>query len=103
MEELVKFNCPGCKVKVKIPIKHAGKRGKCPKCQFRCTIPGIEADEFDILADLAEIAEVGKLLNGQDAKDHDAGIDDLLKDLNEIDNKSDKKTDSNMPININEE
>ena len=37
-EQMVRFYC-ACGQKIKIPAKHAGRTGKCPKCKQRITIP----------------------------------------------------------------
>ena len=37
-EQMVRFYCT-CGQKIKMPAKHAGRAGKCPKCKQRITIP----------------------------------------------------------------
>ena len=57
MDEWIKVICSGCNVKLKIQLKHTGKRGKCPKCHIRFVIPKKREDSavFDLLKDLEEI------------------------------------------------
>ena len=37
-EQMVRFYCT-CGQKIKMPAKHAGRTGKCPKCRLKITIP----------------------------------------------------------------
>jgi len=36
---MIKFNCPNCSGKLKVPEDRAGKKGKCPKCKNPILIP----------------------------------------------------------------
>lgn len=39
-EQFIRFNCR-CGQKIKVPIEHAGKIGRCPKCSIRIKVPDI--------------------------------------------------------------
>ena len=88
MDEWIKVICSDCNAKLKIQLKHTGKRGKCPKCHIRFVIPKKEEDSdvFDLLKDLDEI---DKNIDRIDKKTEEEGsaVFDLLKDLDEIDKK----------------
>ncbi len=45
--EIIKFNCSNCNQHFKIPIAHASKRGKCPKCKTIITIPKSNNNSFN--------------------------------------------------------
>ena len=36
---MIRFECPSCGVHIRVPEANAGKRGKCPKCRHRVTVP----------------------------------------------------------------
>ena len=36
---MIKFNCPNCGQKLRVPENRAGKKGKCPKCKNSLLIP----------------------------------------------------------------
>jgi len=40
-EEFIRFACP-CGKRIKVPIKYAGKKGRCPKCKTIVRIPGTQ-------------------------------------------------------------
>jgi DNA-directed RNA polymerase subunit RPC12/RpoP len=42
----VKFTCFRCSKSVRALVKHAGRKGKCPSCKAKNTIPGHEQDEL---------------------------------------------------------
>jgi len=44
---MIKFNCPNCSSKLKVPEDFAGRKGKCPKCKNAILIPASQ-----IVADL---------------------------------------------------
>ncbi|MBL7152812.1 MAG: hypothetical protein ISS79_03785 [Phycisphaerae bacterium] len=44
---MIRFNCPNCSQKFKVPEDRAGKKGKCPKCKNSILIP-----DSQIVADL---------------------------------------------------
>ena len=35
----IKFTCFHCNAKLKMPAKYAGRKGRCPKCKAKNTIP----------------------------------------------------------------
>lgn len=37
----LEFNCPYCSVAIRVPDQHAGKRGKCPKCETQLIVPSL--------------------------------------------------------------
>ncbi len=39
----LEFNCPYCQAIIRVPDNSAGKRGKCPKCASRLSIPKLGA------------------------------------------------------------
>ena len=39
MMEDVKFSCFNCEAKLEAPTKYIGRKGKCPKCGAKNTIP----------------------------------------------------------------
>jgi len=60
---MIRFNCPSCSVKLKIPEDLAGKKGKCPKCKNIIVIP-----DSQIVADLlapAPAADIPQAQEGQ--------------------------------------
>ena len=38
-EEMIRFDCPACGKKLKMPPSAKGKKGRCPKCDFGFTTP----------------------------------------------------------------
>ena len=38
----IEFRCFHCNAKLKMPSKYAGRKGKCPKCKAKNTIPSNE-------------------------------------------------------------
>ena len=36
---MINFNCTNCGQKINVPVMHAGKKGKCPKCKTMLVIP----------------------------------------------------------------
>jgi predicted RNA-binding Zn-ribbon protein involved in translation (DUF1610 family) len=42
---MLRFNCDNCGCKIKVPDKHAGRKGKCPKCGQIVLIPAVTAQE----------------------------------------------------------
>lgn len=46
---VIRFECPSCTVRIRVPDKHAGKRGKCPKCRHRVTVPALQDQPDDFL------------------------------------------------------
>lgn len=44
---MIKFSCPKCGKRFKVPDEHAGKKGKCPECKDSILIPGIKSKEQD--------------------------------------------------------
>ena len=39
---MIKFHCKNCGKKISVPEKHAGKKGKCPKCKNIVVVPKAE-------------------------------------------------------------
>jgi hypothetical protein len=46
---MIKFECPSCNAHIRVPDEHAGKRGKCPKCHQRVTVPALPEAQDDLL------------------------------------------------------
>ncbi len=44
-QHMIHFHCPNCSKKVTVADEHAGKRGKCPKCQQVVIIPSLKKEE----------------------------------------------------------
>jgi DNA-directed RNA polymerase subunit M/transcription elongation factor TFIIS len=40
---MIEFSCPSCDKSIRVNDKHAGKRGKCPKCGNALVVPGQSA------------------------------------------------------------
>ncbi|MHC4271588.1 MAG: hypothetical protein ACYST2_04670, partial [Planctomycetota bacterium] len=40
--DFIKFNCPHCDKRIKVPGKYVGGQGKCPKCHQILKVPLIE-------------------------------------------------------------
>jgi len=78
MEEWIKFVCQSCGAKVKTPVENVGKKGRCYQCKTECVIP---EKEIKIEDDGAE-----------------AFIDDLMRDLEEIDKQAEIKSKSQAQI-----
>ncbi len=38
----IKFTCFNCNSKLKMPAKYAGRKGRCPKCKAKNTIPSMD-------------------------------------------------------------
>ena len=76
MEEWIKFICPNCDAKVKTPVENAGKKGRCYQCKTESIIPE------------KKIQDDGE----------EAFIDDLMKDLEEIDKQEAIKSNSRDQI-----
>ena len=45
MQDVIAFNCPECGHWIKVAGEHAGKRGRCKKCDSIITIPSEVHDE----------------------------------------------------------
>lgn len=41
LQMAIEFNCPYCSAAIRVPDKHAGKRGKCPKCETQLIVPSL--------------------------------------------------------------
>lgn len=37
----IKFSCFHCNAKLEVDLKHVGRKGKCPKCGAKNTIPSM--------------------------------------------------------------
>jgi len=59
-EDLIRFACPSCKKNLRVPMKLAGQRGRCPKCRSKIDVPKPDTD-LPILAAAGDTAEVEKL------------------------------------------
>ena len=53
---MIKFNCPSCSQKLRVPEDRAGKKGKCPKCKNAILIP-----DSQIVADLLTPAPAAEI------------------------------------------
>ncbi|MCF7976099.1 MAG: zinc-ribbon domain-containing protein [Phycisphaerae bacterium] len=45
---MIRFECPSCTVRIRVPDKLAGKSGKCPKCRHPVTVPVLQDQPEDI-------------------------------------------------------
>jgi transcription elongation factor Elf1 len=47
--DFIKFNCPHCDKRIKVPSKYAGGQGKCPQCHQNLKVPDIEhaSDQYE--------------------------------------------------------
>src|SRR6185436_9185735 len=43
---MIRFFCPTCRAKVQAPDEHAGRGGRCPKCQGTFVVPAASASEL---------------------------------------------------------
>ncbi len=48
-DSVIRFSCAECGQHISVPIIHAGKKGKCPKCKSTVVIPGRENAGIDSL------------------------------------------------------
>lgn len=46
---MIRFECASCGARIRVPDKHAGKHGKCPKCRQRVQIPALPDTQEDPL------------------------------------------------------
>jgi hypothetical protein len=45
----IRFRCPGCRARIKSPVRLAGRSRACPGCGQSFTVPRIPADALPIL------------------------------------------------------
>lgn len=46
---MIRFECAACGVHIRVSPVHAGKHGKCPRCQHRVSVPALEDRQDDCL------------------------------------------------------
>jgi hypothetical protein len=51
--DMTSFTCRNCGLKIRVPAKFAGKKGKCPKCKAVVIIPGM-SDELELKLQISE-------------------------------------------------
>ncbi len=53
----IRFRCPDCRAKIKVPEQYAGQLGVCPTCRKRTTIPAASDPEFAVESGAQPAAE----------------------------------------------
>ena len=48
----IKFTCFHCEAKLRMPAEYAGRKGRCPKCKAKNTIPSMEDTIEDSIMDM---------------------------------------------------
>jgi len=71
MSSKINFTCFHCNAKLSAPIAEAGRRGRCPTCRAKNTIPSCE----DTLDDQVVI-----LFEDMDKYEEEHSQDDLIED-----------------------
>lgn len=46
---MIRFECPCCSARIRVPDEYAGKCGKCPTCRERVRVPQLPSDQNDSL------------------------------------------------------
>ena len=78
-DSVIRFSCAECGRPICVPITHAGKKGKCPKCKSTVVIPGRENSDIDsLLFDLPP---------KNDVQDQQAGSAGLAEDVRKLEEK----------------
>lgn len=44
MSDVLRVRCPGCQVKIKVPVKYQGRKVNCPQCQRGLQIPRFHSE-----------------------------------------------------------
>jgi len=61
----VRFACPACGKNLKVPLRMAGRRGRCPKCSQKIDVPDPDAD-LPVLPQAGDTAECMEVLSSSD-------------------------------------
>ena len=77
-DSVIKFSCAECGQHISVPIIHAGKKGKCPKCNSTVVIPGRENSDIDSL-----LFDLPPKNNVQDQAASSAGLAEDVRKLEE--------------------
>ncbi len=63
---MIRFNCPFCDKRLKVPPEHAGRRVRCARCQKRLSAPKPDRTEPEILqAEILEELEDADVVDAQ--------------------------------------